>query len=529
MAPDGFRRRRHGFRGRRPPLRRECPALAGREDRMDPAPDPSRSPSDAENGSRPEVAAAPSGPPHSPLGEVWAIAWPTVLTMMSYTVMQFVDALMVSRVDAISVAGQGNGGVWSFTIISFLFGIVTMVNTYVSQNVGAGRRAEAARYAWSGLWLSAIAWTVLLLPFGFVMPSIFRAMHGDDPRLVELETSYAQVLLFGGIVTLSTKAVSQFFFGIHRPRVITVAAIVGNVVNGIGNFILIYGEEGVPAWHLPGIPGTPALGVTGAAISTVIGTAVEGAIPFCLFLSRRVDAEYGTRSSWRFDPARVRDILRLGWPNALQISNEIICWAIFMSYLVGLFGSLHLVAGWGTLRYMHMAFMPAVGFSVATTSLVGKYIGAGQPDVAAHRARLGVGMAMVYMTVCGILIAVFREPLLTLFTMGERTSPEDAAEILRIGGGMMICAAVFQTFDALGIVYSGALRGAGDTIFPGLVTVALSWTVIVGGGWWLATRHPELSSLGPWVASASYIILLGFAMAARFESGRWRRIALLKK
>ncbi len=465
----------------------------------------------------------------SPIREVWSIAWPTVLTMMSYTVMQFVDAIMVSRVDAISVAAQGNGGVWSFTIISFLFGIVTMVNTYVSQNVGAGKPLEAAKYAWSGLWMSLFAWLLLLVPYGFVLPVIFRQMHAGEPRLIELEVAYAQVLLFGGVVTMCTKAIAQFFFGIQRPRVIAVAAITGNVVNCIGNYILIYGEAGIPSWGIPGVPGVPAMGVRGAAISTVIGTAVEGAIPLAIFLSARMNATYATRGTWRCDWRRIADVLRLGWPNALQFSSEIICWAIFMSYLVGLFGPLHLVAGWATLRYMHMAFMPAVGFSVATTSLVGKYIGAGQPDVAAHRARVGVIMAMAYMTTCGVLMAIFRERLLGVFTLGERTSPEDAAEIVRIGGAMMICAAVFQTFDALGIVYSGALRGAGDTIVPGVVTVALSWTVIVGGGWWLSHSMPQWSSLGPWVASAAYIIVLGFVMAARFESGRWRRIRLVER
>lgn len=476
-----------------------------------------------------EPAITPVTPaPKSPVAEVWAIAWPTVLTMMSYTVMQFVDALMVSRVDPISLAAQGNGGVWSFTIISFLFGVVTMVNTYVSQNVGAGKPQEAARYAWSGLWLSLVAWVTLLIPFGFVLPRIFQWMHAGQDRLIELETSYASVLLFGGLITLVTKAISQFFFGIHRPRLIAVAAITGNVVNCIGNVILIYGEQGLPSWNLPGIPGVPAMGVTGAAISTLIGTAVEGAIPLVVFLRSSTDRAYATRSQWRPDLGHMRDVVRLGWPNALQLSNEIICWAIFMSYLVGLFGELHLVAGWGTLRFMHLAFMPAVGFSVATTSLVGKYIGAGRPDVAAHRARVGVLMAVIYMTACGLLMAIFREGLLHVFTQGEAAKPEEVAEILRIGSSMMICAAVFQTFDALGIVYSGALRGAGDTVVPGVVTVVLSWTVIVGGGWALARFVPQWSSLGPWIASAAYIIVLGFVMAGRFESGRWRRIRLLR-
>jgi MATE family multidrug resistance protein len=91
----------------------------------------------------------------------------------------------------------------------------------------------------------------------------------------------------------------------------------------------------------------------------------------------------------------------------------------------------------------------------------------------------------------------------------------------------MICAAVFQTFDALGIVYAGALRGAGDTLVPGAVTVGLSWAVIVGFGWWLVENAPGLESLGPWIASAAYIIVLGVFLAFRFESGRWRTIQLL--
>ena len=96
--------------------------------------------------------------------EVWSIAWPTVLTMASYTVMQFVDSLMVSRVGALEVAAQGNGGVWSFAIVAFLFGILTMVNTFVSQNVGAGRPHQAARFGWAGLWFALLAWLFILLP-----------------------------------------------------------------------------------------------------------------------------------------------------------------------------------------------------------------------------------------------------------------------------------------------------------------------------------------------------------------------------
>jgi MATE family multidrug resistance protein len=99
--------------------------------------------------------------------------------------------------------------------------------------------------------------------------------------------------------------------------------------------------------------------------------------------------------------------------------------------------------------------------------------------------------------------------------------------IVRIGGNVMICAAAFQLFDALGIVYIGALRGAGDTRWPMAVSIACSWAVFVGGGIAVVNLLPQLTSLGPWLAASGYIILLGALLAWRFESGAWRRIDLL--
>ncbi|MFO0827138.1 MAG: MATE family efflux transporter [Phycisphaerales bacterium] len=463
----------------------------------------------------------------SPIREVFAMAWPTVLTMLSYTAMQFMDSLMVAQVGPLEVAAQGNGGMWSFTLVAFLFGVVTMVNSFVAQALGANRPHEVARYAWAGLWFSLLAWLALMVPYAFVLPSIFARM-GHEPELLRLEAAYAQVLLLGGIVTLGAKSISQFFFGIQAPRVVAVAAIVGNVVNVLLNYVLIYGERGLPSLGLPGMPGAPTLGVTGAAIATIVGTGTEMMLPLSVFLSRRMHERFGTRDAWRFDARALRDLIKVGAPNSLAFGNEILCWGVFMSWLVGMFGTLHLTAGWITLRYMHVSFMPAVGFATAATALVGKYVGAGMPDVAAQRARMCVGLALVYMTACGVTFGVFRHELIELFARGAQTTPEQVEALVRIGGWMMICAAVFQTFDAIGVVFSGALRGAGDTLFPGLVTVVFSWVFIVGLGWLLATRlAPRWESFGPWVASSVYIILLGIVVGARFYSGAWKRKRLV--
>jgi MATE family multidrug resistance protein len=102
------------------------------------------------------------------------------------------------------------------------------------------------------------------------------------------------------------------------------------------------------------------------------------------------------------------------------------------------------------------------------------------------------------------------------------------ARIIEVGAQLMICAAVFQIFDAVGIIYTGALRGAGDTLWPGLVTMGLAWSCIVGLGWWLAVSQPQWGAVGPWIGASAYIAAVGVALAWRFERGTWRSIRLLE-
>ena len=479
----------------------------------------------------PELAAV------KPLQEVWTIAWPTVLTMTSYTIMQFVDKLMVGQVSPQALAAQGNGSMWSFCFLSFALGVLTVVNTYVSQNLGAGTPRHGPKYAWAAFWLGTLIWLFVMVPYALslpwlaahALPKVFPAFAaGHSPELIVMESGFAQILVFGSIFLLISRGVNQFFFGMHRPRIVTLAAIAGNITNAIGNYILIFGEKGIPGWHIPGIPGLPAHGVYGSAMSTVLGTLVELSIPAMIFLGPKMHAELATRAAWRPGWNTIRDLLKLGWPAGIQWGNELVCWAIFMTILVGAFGENHMAACSIAFGYMSLSFMPAVGFSVATNALVGKYIGAGKPDIAVARTRLTLIIAMIYMSFCAAMFFIFRRQLVALFLPLD-VSPDQAANIIEIGAKLMICTAVFQTFDAVGVIYTGALRGAGDTVWPGVMTLIYSWTMIVGGGFAIIWLWPELQSVGPWLASAAYIIAYGLTMWRRFASGRWRSIRLLDR
>jgi len=455
-------------------------------------------------------------PSENPIRELVSIAAPTVAAMTSYTLMQFVDKWMVSRIspDPIYVGAQGNGGLAAFVPIAVVMGFLTIVNTYVSQNLGAGKPERGAAYAWNGLWI-ALGGAVLLVPYGFALPSLFEAL-GHSAERVALEAGYGRILVFGAFLTMASRGVAQYFYGIHKPSVILVASLAGNLVNLVLNYGLIYGNLGMPKW-----------GIEGAAVATVVGTGVEFLIPMWSFLFP-MHRKFGTRSGWKPSWSHISDIARLGWPGAVMFGNEMVCWAIFMVKLVGGFGEKHSTAGWIAHQYMSLSFMPTVGISIAITATVGKCMGMGRPDLAAQRAKLGVALACIYMSVCAIVFVVFREPLVRLF-IREGTPPEDAELLVRLGSGFLIATAAFQFFDGLAMSLSGALRGAGDTRWVGVATILLSWGVIVGGGHFVVWKFPQWGSTGPWMAAAAYIILLSLVILARFWGGKWKTLRLIDR
>lgn len=485
----------------------------------------------------------------SPLVEMLRIALPTVAVMTSYTVMQYVDGLMVSRIepyDEANVAAQGNGGMAVWLGVTFVMGLVQVINTFVSQHLGAGRPERGSAYCWAGLWM-ALAWSLALLP---AVPFVGRAFTaaGHEGALLAGETRYAQVLLCGAFFTLGARTIAQFFFGMHRPAIVLVGVVAGNLVNVHGNLLLIYGDGGMPAtghaWldaytsHWAGLAdrlGIDAMGLGGAALATVIGSAVEMMIPLAIFLSPPMAREYGTRRAWRLDRGAVRDIVRIGWPGGLAFFSELLCWTVLMAFLLGWAGEqagddpkTHNAVGWVGLRYMHMSFMPTVGLSIAVSAMVGRCMGMGRPDLADKRARLGLAVGMVYMGACAIVFVVFRRELVGLFVPAS-VDPAEAERFLQIGAGVMIAAAVFQVFDAVAIITSAALRGAGDTVVPGVMTVVSCWFFVPIVGPAIVLCWPGIGSLGPWIGASAYIVTLGVLLLHRYLRGRWRSIRLVEK
>lgn len=435
----------------------------------------------------------------SPLRELLVLAIPTIAQMASYTLLQFVDTWMLSRVGDREATAAGQAGGVQFSFLSFGFGILLLVNALSSQAFGRKDFRTCGQVMWQGIYVAIGFGLLLQLMQPFAEPMFLRLGHTEE--LASLEAIYFQILTGAAVLKLMQSAVSQFLISINRATLVLISAVVGCVVNVVLNWILIYGNLGMPA-----------MGVAGAAWGTVGAIVAELLVMIAIVGSAQIRKTYHP-----FD-ARLRlkllgQLLKLGTPAGLALSAEVMAWSLFNVWVIAQFGEIAMQGNNYAFRYMLIAFMPAIGVAHAVTALVGRYIGAGDWQGARRRAHWGFALASVYMVSVGVGLMVFGEPLIRLFT-------EDA-EVIRIGARILIFMGAYQILDAMYAVYSGGLRGAGDTLVPSVVMIGLNWGLTVGAAYLTTVYFPEFGPGGPWTVLCVYGTLVGLFMLLRFQFGPW--------
>jgi len=187
------------------------------------------------------------------------LAGPIVITTVSFTLLQFVDRIMVSRLGTAALAAVLPAGFTASIPSACVMGIFAGLGTYVSQCYGKRQKKECTSYFWQAVYMGT-AFSLLILGICWPLaPAIFRSF-GHEPEVVELEVIYFRIMLFGNISVVFVWAGVQFFMGIHRPLLSMYAALIAQVVNLVMNYALIFGKFGFPA-----------MGIAGSAWGTVIG------------------------------------------------------------------------------------------------------------------------------------------------------------------------------------------------------------------------------------------------------------------
>lgn len=443
------------------------------------------------------------------LRNVLAMTFPVVVTTTSRALMDVVDYIMVTGLGAPEAQAAllpAQMIMWSYLVLGL--GTVSVISTFTAQSLGRNRDEQCGGYAWQAIYLAALfgAAGAAVIPF---LPRVF-GLIGHEPAVQAMELAYSQVALLIAGPTIAAGALGWYFIGIHRPWITMWSALEANVVNVAVTYVLMFGAFGIEP-----------MGIAGAAWGTLAGEGYRTLRLAVVLFAPSMEVRFASRRSWRPHARKLWDLIRVGTPAGLQMVAEVVAFALFVNVLVGRrFGTAHLIATGIAWQYMRLAFMPTMGVGQALTSLVGRSIGAGDIDRAKRETRIAFFIILAYMGTLSTLYFLFGGVLIGWFNAD--------AEVVSIGAKIMLCAAVFQLFDSLGITYHCALRGAGDTFWPSMYFIVSSWVVLLGGGSLMVIFVPQWGSLGPWIAASTLIISTALFLAWRWRRGGWMKINLFK-
>lgn len=431
-------------------------------------------------------------PEHIGVAEVYRLAWPIIISMLSYTAMTVADAIFVGQLGTAELAAVGIAGTLSWLLLAFGNGSLRGVKIETAQRTGAGEHALARRYAWAGLHISAGIGLIVaaLAPLG---PSLFGIM-GTPPDIQGSANVYLEWRLLGAPLFFASSAMSAWFQGRGETRIPMVSSLIANGANIGLDALLIFGLGPIPAY-----------GIAGAAIATNIGLMLG-----VIYLAVRIRSELRGVPA-RVDASLIGRVLRVGAPIGVSWSLEVGSWTVFMSILARI-GAADLAAHVLVVRLISLSFLPGHAIGEAAGVLVGQSIGAERREsaYAAHRSALILGLLV--MGAAGALFLIAPGPLIAIFGAGP--------EVAIIAERLLAIAALMQLFDAVAMVSQGAIGGAGDTRYVMLINVASSWLMLLPLGY-ILTLPGGFGSTGAWIALASQVVLLAILSMARVRSGRW--------
>jgi MATE family multidrug resistance protein len=398
----------------------------------------------------------------SELKPLLKIAAPIVLGEIGWMAMGIVDTLMVGPLGPAAIGATGIGSSLFFAIATFAIGLMLGVDTLVAQAYGAKRLDECLRWFHHGLALAvAVTPAVMLTTWGLALTIGWWGLH---PDIGPLAGRYLAITTLGTFPLMLYASVRRYLHGLHIVGPMVAALLSANLVNAAGNWVLIYGNLGMPA-----------LGVEGSAWATVaarvymavfVGIAVIG-------IHRRRGAAH-PRVPVAIERARIKRLVGLGFPAASQIALEVGAFATSTT----LAGKLDPVASAShqiALNIASLAFMVPLGLASASAVRVGHAVGAGdvRRTIVAGWTAFATGACL--MVVTGTVMLAWREAIVRAFTGDGR--------VIEIGMSLLVIGAAFQVVDGTQAVATGVLRGIGETRMPMYMNVIGHWMLGLPAGY----------------------------------------------
>ena len=433
------------------------------------------------------------------------LALPLVLAELGWMSMAIVDTMMVGRLpnSAVAISAVSLGGILVHVLAFFGGGLLIGLDTLVSQAFGAGRREDCHRSLLHGIYLSLALTPFLMTPVWF-FDSLLRFAR-IAPDIISVAVPYSKAMAWGTLPLLLYFAVRRCMQGMNMVRPISFALVTANIINAVGNWLLIYGRLGAPA-----------MGAVGSGWSTAFARIYLAAIlvGYLLWYDQKHRTEL-LRTPIQPELARIRRLIALGFPAAMQITLEIGVFAL-VTALIGRLGAISLASHQIALNTVSLTYMVPLGISSAAAVRVGQAIGRGDPRGAGEAGGTAILLGAAFMTCAGGALLLFPRWIARMYTPDETVIH---STILLLAAG-----AAFQLFDGIQTVATGALRGAGDTRTPMFCHFTAYWIIGLPLGAWLCFCR-GWGAFGLWSGLSLALILIGVVLLFAWRRAV-RRLAL---
>ncbi len=431
--------------------------------------------------------------------QLFAIALPVIGGMTSQNVLNLVDIAMVGRLGDTALAATGLGSFANWLSMAFILGLATGVQAMAARRLGEGRRGELALPLNGGLLLALLLGTPLAAALILLAPEIM-ALLNPDPEVVAEAGPYLQVRLYALVAVGMNFAFRGYWSAVHMTRLYLATLLVMHAVNVFLNWVLIFGKLGAPA-----------LGVYGAGLATTLS----------IYLGLVIYLYFGwkyARSEGFLVAAPSLDLLKRQLKVSLPASLQQLFFAAGMLVLlviIGQIGTRELAAVNVLMTLGLVIILPAIGFGLATATLVGNALGRGDPADAKRwgwNAALFTGVLGLAM---GLAVMLLGRPLLGLFLV-------DPATVALAWPALMVSAAIIAV-DAAGMVLLNALLGAGDSGRVMRISLIAQWGLFLPLA---ALLGPVLGGglLAVWVLQGIYRSGQALWFVSVWRQGHWQGI-----
>ncbi|MDW3096104.1 MAG: MATE family efflux transporter [Gammaproteobacteria bacterium] len=442
--------------------------------------------------------------------EVLIIAVPLILSTGAWSLLLFVDRMFLSWYSSDAIAAAMPAGMASFAMMCLFIGTAAYVNTFVAQYFGAKEEENIGAVMWQGIYLSGMS--ILIVIPAYLLAEDFFALIGHSISLQSLEVDYFKLLMYSAVFVVLNNTLSSFFSGLGKTMVVMWVSVLITMINILLDYLLIFGNLGFPG-----------MGIRGAATATNIAVITGSLVLVLLIFQAKYRERFQLLSTWRFDKQLFNRLIYFGFPNGLRLFIDMSAFTAFLMF-VGTLGTRELAASNIAFNINALSFLPMVGLMIGVAVVVGQRLGENKPHLAEKATWSAIHIALLFFGLLAIMYLSIPQVFIYPFTLngglGDMYGSVDMIVIL------LKFIAFFGMFDALFLVFLGALEGAGDTRFIMKMSFIISVLLLVVPCY-LYISHYQANIYVLWSIITINVIIYCLVFFKRFYKGSWKKMSVI--